>query len=143
PGTARTVQQGTSQAGNRSNVPGNATRLYAIDEQASDQVGPSVVRGTILIQSSCAHVLFDTGATLSVIASSFTNRLGLIPEDSGTLMQFDTVVGTHTIPKRVCYRCPLILNDRQFEWDLVVLEMSGFDLILGMDWLMANHAVIE
>ncbi|WP_375667735.1 hypothetical protein, partial [Bartonella sp. AC130YNZD] len=78
PGTARMVQQGNSQMGNKSNVPGNATRLYALDEQASD-IGPSVVRGTILIQSSCARVLFDTGATISVIASSFTNRLGLLP----------------------------------------------------------------
>ena len=63
--------------------------------------------------------------------------------DSGTCLQFETVTGTHTVLKHICYKCPLLINDKFFEWDLIALEMSGFDLILGMDWLSANHAVIE
>ncbi|MBM1124193.1 aspartyl protease family protein, partial [Klebsiella pneumoniae] len=124
PGTARTVQQGTSQAGNKSNVPGNATRLYAIDEQVSD-VEPSDIRGTILIQSSCARVLFDTGASLSVISYPFVVNLGIKPVDTGTIIQIETVTGSHSIPKHVCYKCPLLINDTLFEWDLVAIDMYG------------------
>ena len=110
---ARPVQQSQAQSGgNRgatgSNVVGQGTtaRQFAIDEHTSDREGQVVVRGTILLHSSCARVLFDTGASLSVISFIFALNLGLIPEDSGTFIQFDTITGSHTIPKHICYKMP-------------------------------------
>ena len=35
------------------------------------------------------------------------------------------------------------MGDHQFAFDFIVLEMSGFDLILGMDWLSSVHAHID
>ena len=116
---------------------------FGYDEQVGDHAGPAVVRGTILLQSSVARVLFDTGSSISIIAYSLAHNLGLEPVDSGTFIQFETVTGTHAFPKHVCYDCPIVINDTLFAWDLIVLEMSVFDLILGMDWLSANHAIIE
>ena len=142
-GTVRPAQPNRSQAGSNIAVPREPSRVFAIDEQVADRDGSAVVRGTILCQSSFARVLFDTGSSISVIVCSFANNLGLEPVDSETFLQFETVTGTHTIPKHVCYKCPFLINDTFFEWDLIALEMLGFDLILGMDWLSANHAVIK
>ena len=60
---ARPVQQSRAQSGgNRgatgSNVVGQGTtvRQFAIDEHTPDREGQAVVRGTILLHSSCARV---------------------------------------------------------------------------------------
>ncbi|XP_058217426.1 uncharacterized protein LOC131328503 [Rhododendron vialii] len=44
---------------------------------------------------------------------------------------------------RICRDCELIIRDRRFSFDFIVLNMSGFDLILGMDWLSTFHATID
>ncbi|GFZ14702.1 hypothetical protein Acr_24g0008920 [Actinidia rufa] len=36
-----------------------------------------------------------------------------------------------------------IVQDRRFEFDFIMLSMSGFDLILGMDWLLTYQATID
>ena len=66
-------------------MPREPSRAFAIDEQVADRDGTAVVRGTILCQSSFARVLFDTGSSISVIACSFANNLGLEPVDSGSV----------------------------------------------------------
>ena len=35
------------------------------------------------------------------------------------------------------------INGRSFVVDLICLPLSGLDLILGMDWLFANHPMIN
>ncbi|XP_058185964.1 uncharacterized protein LOC131303212 [Rhododendron vialii] len=44
---------------------------------------------------------------------------------------------------RICRGCELIIRDRHFSFDFIMLNMSGFDLILGMDWLSTFHATID
>ncbi|GFS43204.1 hypothetical protein Acr_00g0084200 [Actinidia rufa] len=44
---------------------------------------------------------------------------------------------------RICWGCELVILDRRFEFDFIVLSMSGFDLILGMDWLSTYRATID
>nr|XP_043639277.1 uncharacterized protein LOC122610347 [Erigeron canadensis] len=38
--------------------------------------------------------------------------------------------------------CPLILVDKNFMIDLIPVEISSFDVIVGMDWLSKHHATI-
>jgi len=35
------------------------------------------------------------------------------------------------------------VSDESLQVTLIVLAMSGFDVILGMDWLGDNHALID
>ena len=35
------------------------------------------------------------------------------------------------------------MGDHRFAFDFIVLDMSGFDLILGMDWLSSVRAHID
>ena len=42
-----------------------------------------------------------------------------------------------------CLRCHFQIDGRSFVVDLICLPLCGLDLILGMDWLSANHATIN
>ena len=45
--------------------------------------------------------------------------------------------------RKVCRDYPLTLEGRNFPGDLVVLSMSEFDVILGMDWLSKHGATMD
>ena len=39
--------------------------------------------------------------------------------------------------------CLVSIDNRQLLVDLAVLEMKDFDIIFGMDWLVANYASVD
>jgi hypothetical protein len=47
------------------------------------------------------------------------------------------------IAKRICHDCSIMIKGRIFLANLIVLDLHDFDIILGMDWLAKNHAVID
>ena len=47
--------------------------------QEEADANPDVVTGNILVLSKPAVVLFDSGATMSFISSSFVKKVGLLP----------------------------------------------------------------
>ncbi|GFY88890.1 hypothetical protein Acr_06g0008300 [Actinidia rufa] len=55
----------------------------------------------------------------------------------------DTPIGGRTPLDRICRGCELVILDHHFVSDFIVLGMSGFDLILGMDWLSTFRATID
>ncbi|XP_058180087.1 uncharacterized protein LOC131298627 [Rhododendron vialii] len=103
----------------------------------------SVVRGTFLLFNSFARVLFDSGASHSFIAASFVCALELDTENLDSPLFVETPLRGKSSLNRICMGCELIICDRRFDFDFIVLNMSGFDLILGMDWLSTFHAAID
>ncbi|XP_058208110.1 uncharacterized protein LOC131321117 [Rhododendron vialii] len=55
----------------------------------------------------------------------------------------ETPLGGRTPLDHICRACELVICDRRFVFDYIVLGMLGFDLILGMDWLSTFHATID
>ena len=43
----------------------------------------------------------------------------------------------------VCQGCDLTIAEWTFVFDFIVLDMTAFDVILGMDWLSLVRAVID
>ncbi|XP_050878234.1 uncharacterized protein LOC127082055 [Lathyrus oleraceus] len=58
-------------------------------------------------------------------------------------MVIDTPTMGSVTTSSVCLKCPLNICDKDFEVDLVCLPLSQLDVILGMDWLRANHVYIN
>ncbi|GFZ12759.1 hypothetical protein Acr_23g0011440 [Actinidia rufa] len=119
-------------------------RVYAITSaagpsgivgQQEQQLDTSAVRGTLLMFNSWARVLIDTGASHSFIASSFASALRLEIEVLDSVLMLDTPVGGRSTLKRVCRSCEVEIADRRFAFDFIVLDMTSFDVILGMVWL--------
>ena len=44
---------------------------------------------------------------------------------------------------KVYKNCPIIIHEREFFADLIVLPFREFDLILGMNWLSKHWAIID
>ncbi|GFS40602.1 hypothetical protein Acr_00g0069490 [Actinidia rufa] len=84
---------------------------------ATQTLEASIVKGTFLLFNSFAGVLFDSRASHSFIATSFVLALGLEIEELNPPLFIDTLIGA--------------------------LGMSGFDLILEMDWLSMFHVTID
>ena len=92
---------------------------------------------------SWASFLFDTGASHSFISVTLAERLGLSIELLSPPLCLDTPVGDEVRLTRVCRACEVRVADRPFLADLLVLGMTTFDVILGMDWLARYRAYID
>ncbi|XP_059668807.1 uncharacterized protein LOC132313887 [Cornus florida] len=55
----------------------------------------------------------------------------------------DMRVGVSVSLSRVVKDCSIVIVAQTFAFDLILLEMTSFDVILGMDWLASSHAMID
>ena len=65
--------------------------------------------------------------------ASFARALDLEVSTLDPPMLVDTPVGGRVMIDRICRDCDLTIQDQTFTCDFIVLEMTGFDVILGMD----------
>ena len=52
-------------------------------------------------------------------------------------------MGTNCRVDRICKGCIITLADRALKVDLRIVDMIGYDVILGMDWLTVYRALID
>ena len=90
-----------------------------------------------------ARVLFDFGASHSFIAASVVVELGLEVEALEEPMYVSSPLGTRARIRMICRGCELEISRILLTVDLRVMDMSEFDVILGMDWLTAYRVVID
>ncbi|XP_059664179.1 uncharacterized protein LOC132309945 [Cornus florida] len=117
-------------------------RVFALTPAESPS-SPSVVSGMFLVSHSWARVLFDSGASYSFIASSFARALGLEVSQLDRPLCVDTPIGGSVALSRVCRSCSITIAGRVLKFDLIILEMTGFDVILELNWLSSFRAVID
>ena len=137
----RRIGQGNQQNAQRAAQPrqqqqGNA-RVYAIGQQNAG------VEGTISILNFLAKTLFDTGASNSFISRSLVDVLGLTPTPLTKSLRVTSPLGVSAQLSLICSACPLKIGGRDFTTDLIVLADNTYDVILGVDWLKLNHALID
>ena len=87
--------------------------------------------------------MINTEATHSFISSSFAYALGLGAERLEPLTHVDTPVGGLVPLNRICRNCEFTIGDCRLVIDLILLDMSSFDVVLGMNWLSAHNAFID
>ncbi|GKC63263.1 putative reverse transcriptase domain-containing protein, partial [Tanacetum coccineum] len=104
--------------------------------------GLNVVTGTFLLNNQYASILFDSGSDRSFVNTIFSSLLDIKPikiKDSYEVELADgRIVSTNTILKG----CTLSLVNHVFEIDLMPIKLGTFDVIIGMDWLVKNDAII-
>ena len=61
------------------------------------------------------------------------NDLGLVPHELVTVLNVVSTLRMTVKLGKVCKDCPLTLENRNLPMDLIVLSMSEFDVILGID----------
>lgn len=102
-----------------------------------------MVTGTLTLFFGKVIVLFDSGATHSFISASYVRRYSLNIELLGIGVVVSTPVGKSVICMKIVRKSPIHINGRTLLADLIIFDIHGFDIILGMDWLSSNHAIID
>ncbi|KAA0048100.1 putative 22 kDa kafirin cluster [Cucumis melo var. makuwa] len=94
-------------------------KVFATNKTEAERAG-NVVTGTLPVLWHYALVLFDSGSSYSFISYAFVLHARLEVK-----------------------ACQISIAGHVIEVTLLVLDMHDFDVILGMDWLAANHASID
>jgi hypothetical protein len=101
-----------------------------------------VVYGMFLINSILASVLFDSGASHSFVIKSFVEKHNIsnYPLKSKLLIRS---LGGELKATHSCPQTKLEIRGISFLIELIILESSGIDVILGIDYLTKYDGVIN
>ncbi|GJY29246.1 putative reverse transcriptase domain-containing protein [Tanacetum coccineum] len=102
----------------------------------------SVVTGTFSLNDHFATVLFYSGADFSFISTKFAPILNMKPSIASPGYVIEIADGKKVKVDRIIRGCKLELGSSLFTIDLIPLGHGSFDVIVGMDWLSHNKAVI-
>ena len=69
--------------------------------------------------------------------------MGLEVETLEKPLKVNSPLGTRVSVDQICWDCELEISEILLIVDLRVMDMSEFDIILGMDWLTAHRVVID
>jgi len=89
-----------------------------------------------------ALVLFDFCSSHFFISSAFVLHARLEVEPLHHVLSVSTPSGENMLLKEKVKACQIEIAGHVIEVTLLVLDMLDFNVILGMDWLAANHASI-
>ena len=109
------------------------------DAQASN----AVVAGTIPVCYCDARVLFDPGATHSFVSLMFASKIACQPSRMLYPLSVATPLSEELETNVFFPSCPVLVKGRELPADLVLLDVIGFDVILGMDWLAQYYATVD
>ncbi|KAL7252019.1 hypothetical protein ACSBR1_013800 [Camellia fascicularis] len=107
------------------------------------KVTENVVLGTLSVCGHLAHVLIDSDSTHYFVVPHFAAKLASTPEPLGYILSVSFPSGNSVYSTDVYRSCTISLKDKTLYVDLITLRIGDFDVILGMDWLAANHASID
>ncbi|KAL0543592.1 hypothetical protein IC582_018692 [Cucumis melo] len=117
-------------------------KVFATNKTEVEKAG-TVVTGTLPVLGHYALVLFDSGSSHSFISSAFVLHARLEVEPLHHVLSVSTPSGECMLSKEKVKACQIEIAGHVVEVTLIVLDMLDFDVILGMDWLAANHASID
>ena len=110
---------------------------WAIPEGGLDN---SVIKGTITVSGTYARILIDCGASYSCISQKFSRSLGLKISTLPYLLRVTIPVSGEVKHRDVYRACLMGMAGCQFTINLILLDISKFDVIIGMDWLTVFRA---
>jgi hypothetical protein len=101
--------------------------------------GAPIMMGTFSINHQPVIILFDSGATHSFVSSKCGANLGLdLYPTSGAYMI--ATPGGRISSNQIYRKVPIQLGSNLIKTDLLLLDLEGMDVLLGMDW-MTRHRV--
>ena len=117
-------------------------RVFALNDKDLTQ-DPSLIQGKCLIRDHSLIVLYDSGATHSFISELCVGMLDLPISELPYELLVSTPTGDKVLTSTICLNCPIIFYHYTSTVDLICMPMTGIDVILGMNWLSANHILLD
>ncbi|XP_048635110.1 uncharacterized protein LOC106428537 [Brassica napus] len=119
--------------------PAIAPRVFAV----GDPQGAEPIAGSVSVGGKSAYTLFDTGASHSFVSPRLVQSWYFRSDFEPKAKQIQTA-GTEKLGAvGIHHDVPVILGGVELLGDLTELEMSLYDVILGMDWLSRHRVVLD
>jgi len=132
----------TGMRQNNNQKPRTVGKVFAINGAEASQ-SDSLVRAICSILGTQLSVLFDSGATHSFISFDCAKKLKLPVRE----LEFELVISTTTegiiVTSSMCAECSVIIDGQRYKINIICIPLKDLEVILGMDWLSANHILID
>ncbi|XP_027348089.1 uncharacterized protein LOC113859544 [Abrus precatorius] len=136
-GSNKPLSRGSSEF--KPTTQGKVFAMSGAEATKSDEL----IRGKCVINERLLDVLFNSGATHSFISMDYMKYLGLAVSS----MPYNVVVSTHmdkfVMTSSICLGCTIMIHGRTFKVDLICLPLSQLDVVLGIDWSLSNHVLLD
>ncbi|GKB40269.1 putative reverse transcriptase domain-containing protein [Tanacetum coccineum] len=131
--------------GNRGNQRGNGNapaKVYVVGN-AGTNPDSNVVTGTFLLNDRYASILFDTGADRSFVSTTFSSLIDITPTTLDHYYDVELADGKIIRINTIIRGCTLNFLDHPFNINLMPIDIGSFYVIIGMDWLLKYHTLID
>ncbi|XP_070039311.1 uncharacterized protein [Nicotiana tomentosiformis] len=118
-------------------------RFYAFPARPDVVASDAVIIGIISVCGRDASVLFDPGSTYLYASSLFAHFLGIPHESLGTPVYVSISVGDSVVVDQIYRSCVVTFCGYETRANLLLLDMTDFEVILGMDWLPPYHVILD
>ncbi|XP_070032512.1 uncharacterized protein [Nicotiana tomentosiformis] len=132
---------GGQAGGGRSD--GTPSRFYAFPARLDAVASDAVITCIISVCVRDVSILFDLGSTYSYVSSLFDHFLGVPRESLGALVYVSTPVGDSVIVDQIYRSYIITFYGYKTRADLLLLDLTDFEIILGMDWVSPYHAILD
>ncbi|KAL5580718.1 hypothetical protein UlMin_013160 [Ulmus minor] len=134
---------GPKEETDKKNILEPNARIYAYTKGDAEVGGSKVVTGQLHVVNKIDHVLFDSGATHSFISAMFVDCLDRHVECIGQAFRTVLPSGDIMLLSYWLRDVPVVISERDLRVDLVMLDMTDYDVFLGMDFLSKYGAMID
>ncbi|KAK1602459.1 hypothetical protein QYE76_071987 [Lolium multiflorum] len=119
------------------------TSMEALAVDEAEQLSMNAISGTdadstiqlpARVNNLTVLLLVDSGSTGSFIDAAMVSKLGLIPQ-SRSPIQVKVANGEQLVCNSYIPKFTWHTHGVKFEHDMLVLDMGGYDAVLGIDWL--------
>ncbi|XP_070042968.1 uncharacterized protein [Nicotiana tomentosiformis] len=135
------VGRGRPRGGGQSG--GAPARFYAFPARPDVVASDAMTTGIIYVCGRDASVPFNPGSTYSYVSSLFAHFFDVPHESLGTPIYVSTSVGYSIIVDWIYLFRIITFCGYETRADLLLLNMTDFEVILGMDWLSPYHAILD
>jgi hypothetical protein len=116
-------------------------RVY-YTQVATTPEGEPVMMGTFLVANHPAAILFYSGASHTFISKTFVEKHYIRSTESREGFVIHSPVG-QIFTKEVVFHVPVTLAGHEFPTNMILIKGQDIDVILGMNWLAQNKAIIN
>ena len=109
--------------------------MYATTRQEAENSNTTIT-GTLFILGYYAWVLFDSRSTHSFISTNLVKHARVEVEPLGHELYVGTPAGVSMEVFKRVKDCQLCVSNHTMDVTLIVLDMTNFDVILEMEWLV-------
>jgi hypothetical protein len=104
--------------------------------------GEPMMMGTFSVANHPTVILFDSGASHTFMSKAFVeiHCIPSVESKKGIVIQS---LGDQICTKEVVFHVPVNLARYDFPTNMIVIKGQDVDVILGMNWLAQNKAIIN